>query len=64
MKGFLLSILVLVAAFYFIHQSDSKGGGEYYAAATGQAFEVTAETYDHMVTHSEAPVLAYYWAPW
>ena len=63
MKGFLLSVLLLGAGFYFISASAPKGKGAFFASATGQAIEVTAANFDYAVTHSEAPVLAYYWSP-
>lgn len=63
MKGFLLSVLLLGAAFYLISESAPKGKGQFFASATGEAIEVTAANYDYAVGHSEAPVLAYFWSP-
>jgi len=63
MKGLLLSILLLGGAFYMISKSAPNGRGEFFASATGEAIEVTAANYDFKVTHSEAPVLAYFWSP-
>ena len=66
MKGLLLAMALLGGAFYFIHQNNPANGktGQVYASATGEAIEATTSNYDFMVTHNEAPVLAYFWAPW
>ena len=63
MKGLLLSALLLGAAFYLISESAPKAKGQFFASASGEAIEITAANFDYEVTHSEAPVLAYYWSP-
>lgn len=65
MKGFLLAVVLLGGVFYLIRQSEPKlGSGEFYESATGMAVEVTPSNADWVVTHNDAPVLAYFWAPW
>ncbi|MFT5110536.1 MAG: thioredoxin-like negative regulator of GroEL [Verrucomicrobiales bacterium] len=65
MKGFLLSIAILGGVFYFLNEgSSSSDAGKVYASATGAAVEVTPSNADYMVAHAEAPVIAYFWAPW
>ena len=65
MKGFLLAVALIGGAFYLIHSSgSSKGAGKFYESANGVPIEVTPSNVDWTVTHNEAPVLAYFWAPW
>ena len=65
MKGFLLAVALIGGAVYWINQSSPKpGAAKFYESATGQAIEVTSSNVDWTVTHNEAPVLAYFWAPW
>ncbi len=66
MKGFLLSVAILGGVFYFlVHEGNSSSdAGKVYASATGQVVAITPGNADYMVSHSEAPVIAYFWAPW
>jgi thioredoxin-like negative regulator of GroEL len=65
MKGFLIAVVLIGGAFYWLEKGGSaNGGGGSYASATGVAVEVTPDNFDYTVTHNEAPVLAYFWASW
>lgn len=66
MKGFLLALALLSGVFYLVYKSNpaNAGGGQLYGSATGEPIDVTPGNFDYAVAQNQAPVLAYFWAPW